>query len=279
MPTVTGSSNSSPVRPSRSRTLPSNGRPAFSSSLTMVAIGAPSKTGVAILMPSVLATQPRCVSSTWPRFMRLGTPSGLSTMSTGVPSGMYGMSSDGMIRATTPLLPWRPAILSPAEIFRFWAMYTRTISLMPGPSSSLLSREKTFTSTTIPRSPCGTRRLESRTSLVEVAQRVVRHVRDVARDLFGTELRLAGLRLVLLDVDRGVHVFLDHALREQDRVLEVVALPRHEGDEHVAAQRHLAVVDRGSIREDVALLDVLTRLHDRTVIEARALVRARELLQ
>ena len=32
------------------------------------------------------AAQPRCVSSTWPTFMRLGTPIGLRMMSTGVPS-------------------------------------------------------------------------------------------------------------------------------------------------------------------------------------------------
>ena len=38
-----------------------------------------------------------------------------------MPSGRYGMSSIGMIRATTPLLPWRPAILSPWAIFRFCA--------------------------------------------------------------------------------------------------------------------------------------------------------------
>src|SRR2546421_2847829 len=50
-------------------------------------------------------------------------------------------------------------------------------------------------------------------SLVEVAQRVVGHVGDVAGDLLGTELGLASLGFVLLDVDRGVHVLLDHALR------------------------------------------------------------------
>ena len=35
------------------------------------------------------------VSRIWPTFMREGTPSGLSTMSTGVPSSRYGMSSSG----------------------------------------------------------------------------------------------------------------------------------------------------------------------------------------
>ena len=46
------------------------------------------------------------------------------------------MSSSGTIRATMPLLPCRPAILSPTEIFRFSAMYTFTSWMTPGGSSS-----------------------------------------------------------------------------------------------------------------------------------------------
>ncbi|GIU97288.1 MAG: hypothetical protein KatS3mg013_1091 [Actinomycetota bacterium] len=41
------------------------------------------------------------------------------------------MSSSGRIVAITPLLPCRPASLSPSEIFRFWATYTRTSWLTP----------------------------------------------------------------------------------------------------------------------------------------------------
>ena len=54
-------------------------------------------------------------------FMRLGTPSGLRMMSTGRPSGRNGMSSSGTIFEMTPLLPWRPASLSPSAILRFFA--------------------------------------------------------------------------------------------------------------------------------------------------------------
>ena len=68
--------------------------------------------------------------------MREGTPSGLSTMSTGVPSAMCGMSSTGVILEITPLLPWRPAILSPGCRRRFTATYTLTIFSTPGGSSS-----------------------------------------------------------------------------------------------------------------------------------------------
>jgi hypothetical protein len=35
--------------------------------------------------------------------------------------GRNGMSSTGRILEMTPLLPWRPASLSPSEILRFWA--------------------------------------------------------------------------------------------------------------------------------------------------------------
>ena len=57
-------------------------------------------------------------------------------MSTGLPSGRNGMSSSGTMRATIPLLPWRPAILSPTEILRFSARYTFTSWMTPGGSSS-----------------------------------------------------------------------------------------------------------------------------------------------
>src|SRR4030095_10348579 len=85
---------------------------------------APSKTGVAKCSPRTRAAQPRCVSRICPTFMREGTPRGFKTISTGVPSGRYGMSSSGRMRAMTPLLPWRPAILSPADRLRFIATYT-----------------------------------------------------------------------------------------------------------------------------------------------------------
>jgi hypothetical protein len=45
---------------------------------------------------------------------------------------------------------------------------------------------------------------------------------------------------------------LTRRLRQDDRVLEVVALPGHEGDHQVLAQRHLAVVGRRAVGEDVA---------------------------
>ena len=69
----------------------------------------------------------------------------------------------------------------------------------------------------------------------------------------GPELGVAGHHLELLDMDRGEDVLLDDPLGEQDRVLEVVAVPRHERDEHVATERELAELRRRAVGDDVAL--------------------------
>ena len=64
--------------------------------------------------------------------------------------------------------------------------------------------------------------------VVEVLQRFLADVRDVARDFFRPELGVAGGDLELLDVDRGEDVLLEDLLGDEDRVLEVVAVPGHE---------------------------------------------------
>ena len=99
--------------------------------------------------------------------------------------------------------------------------------------------------------------------LVEVLEGLFGDVRNVPSDFFLAQLGVAGLDLELLDVDRGVAVVLDQPLRDQDRVLEVVAAPRHEGHEHVAAQGQLALVGGRPVADDVARLHPVALAHDR----------------
>ena len=116
-------------------------------------------------------------------------------------------------------------------------------------------------------------------ALVEVGQDLLGEVRDVPGDLLGAELGVAGVDLVLLDVDRRQHVVAHQALREDDGVLVVVALPRHEGDEQVLAERQLAVVRRGAVGQQVADDHALPLGHQGAVVDARVLVGAAELGQ
>jgi hypothetical protein len=93
--------------------------------------------------------------------------------------------------------------------------------------------------------------------VVEVLERFLADVRDVARDFFRPKLRVTGGDLEFLDVDGGEDVLAEDLLGDEDRVLEVVAVPRHERHEHVAAERHLTLVGRGTVGDDLAGLDLL----------------------
>ena len=94
-------------------------------------------------------------------------------------------------------------------------------------------------------------------ALVEVDQRLVGDVRDFPGDLFLAALGVADVQLELLDVDRRVDVVLDQALGEDDRVLEVVAVPRHERDQHVAAEGQLTGLGGGAVGDDLPGRDLL----------------------
>ena len=86
-PTVTRLSKGSPVRPSYRTVLPSSGRPAWVRQARMSSSWAPSNTGVITFQPNSAAARPRWTSSTWPMFIREGTPRGFRTISRGRPSG------------------------------------------------------------------------------------------------------------------------------------------------------------------------------------------------
>src|SRR5688500_14210615 len=114
-------------------------------------------------------------------------------------------------------------------------------------------------------------------AFIQIAQERFRHVRDVPRDFFGPEFRIARLDLELFDVNGGVVVVLHHPLRHENRVFEVVPAPRHEGDQHVAAERELAQLRAWTISHDLALVHLLPDTHDGLLADARVLVRALEL--
>src|SRR6185437_14678829 len=118
---------------------------------------------------------------------------------------------------------------------------------------------------------------ERNTGLVELRQSGITDVRNVRRDFLWTQLRVTRDARELLDVNRGEAVFLHDALGDEDRVLEVVAVPGHERDEQVLPERELAEVGRRAVSQHVATRDVITRVHQRTLVDTGVLVRARVL--
>ena len=81
------------------------------------------------------------------------------------------------------------------------------------------------------------------TVLIEVAQTVFRHIRDIASNNLWTELSFANFNRVILDIDRGQRIVFDQAAANDDSVLHIVAAPRHEGYQQIFAERQFAVSD------------------------------------
>jgi len=114
-------------------------------------------------------------------------------------------------------------------------------------------------------------------AIVEVGDDVFRQVRDVAGDFLRTELGVTRIDVVLLHVDGGENVFFHETLRDDDGVLVVVALPRHEGNEQVLAQRQFALVGARAVGEEVAFFHLLALVHARNLVDRGVLVGTTEL--
>ena len=73
-------------------------------------------------------------------------------------------------------------------------------------------------------------------SFVKVLETFFAHVWNIAGDFFRPKLCVTRHHIELFDVNGGEHVIFHDALRQQDRVFEVVTLPWHEGHEAVLPQ-------------------------------------------
>ena len=118
---------------------------------------------------------------------------------------------------------------------------------------------------------------EGNARFVELRQRRVADVGNVGGDFLRTELGVARDAGQLFDVNGREAIFLHHALGDQDRVFEVVAVPRHERDQQVLAERQLAQIRRRTVGQHVAALDHIAGIHQRTLVDAGVLVGARVL--
>ena len=74
-------------------------------------------------------------------------------------------------------------------------------------------------------------------------------------------------------MNRGETVFLDNTLGNEDRVFEVVAVPRHERYAHVLTERQFTEVGGRTVCQHVAALNRFIQRHARHLVDAGVLVR------
>src|ERR1051325_3249112 len=110
----------------------------------------------------------------------------------------------------------------------------------------------------------------------QVFERLVTEIGDVPSDFLGPELGVAGADFEFIDMDRGEDVVFDDAFADENGVLEVVAVPRHEGDEHVAAEGQFSALGARTIGDDLAFFDRLALVDDDLLVDAGRGVGAHE---
>src|SRR6266404_6144777 len=114
-------------------------------------------------------------------------------------------------------------------------------------------------------------------AFVQVAEERLADVGNIASDFLGAELGVARFDFILLDVNRSVVVVLDQLFADQDGVFEVVAAPREEGHENVAAESKLAAFRARAVGKNLALLHAVAYANQRLLADASVLVRTLEL--
>ena len=78
-------------------------------------------------------------------------------------------------------------------------------------------------------------------------------------------------------MDRGKDVFTNDPFGHQNRIFEVVTVPRHERDKHVPTEGQLTKFRGRTVGDDIAGPHVIADLYKRTLIDAGILVRTLEL--
>ena len=111
-------------------------------------------------------------------------------------------------------------------------------------------------------------------AFVEVLEHLLADLGNVAGDFLRAQFGVAGVDLEFLDMDGGVEIFLHHALRDEDGVLEVIAPPGHVGHDEVSAQCQFAALGARAVRQDLVGGDVLALFHEGHLVEAGVLVGA-----
>ena len=108
------------------------------------------------------------------------------------------------------------------------------------------------------------------TVVVEILKSFFTNVRNITSDFFRAELGVTRSHLELVDMNRCKDVILDDLFRDQDRILEIITIPRHESHEDVTTNGKLAILSRSTIRKDLAFLYRLSARNNWLLIKACA---------
>ena len=117
------------------------------------------------------------------------------------------------------------------------------------------------------------------TGFVQTVLHTLGQVRNIAGDIFRTQLGIAGNDIQFLNVNRSIAVIRSHFFGNQNRVFIVITVPRHEGDGHVLTQSQFAQIGGCAVSNQIAALQNVAGFNGRTLVDIGRLVRTGEFNQ
>ena len=109
--------------------------------------------------------------------------------------------------------------------------------------------------------------------IVQTVELLLGQVGNIAGNFLRPQLGITRHDHEFFDVNRGIAVFCHHTLANQNRILEVIAVPRHKGDQHILTDGDFAQIGRSTIRHHIAFGQAVTLLHDGALVDIGILVR------
>ncbi|CNP95075.1 Uncharacterised protein [Neisseria gonorrhoeae] len=97
-------------------------------------------------------------------------------------------------------------------------------------------------------------------------------VRNIAGNVFRTQLGIAGNDIQFLNVNRSIAVVRSHFFGNQNRVFVVVTVPRHEGDGHILTQSQFAQIGGRAVGHQIAALQNIACFDSRTLVDVGRLI-------
>ena len=110
------------------------------------------------------------------------------------------------------------------------------------------------------------------TGFIQTVLHTLGQVRNIAGNIFRTQLGVAGNNIQFLNVNRSIAVVCSHFFGNQNRVFIVITVPRHEGDGHVLTQSQFAQIGGCAVSNQIAALQNVASFDGRTLVDIGRLV-------
>ena len=114
---------------------------------------------------------------------------------------------------------------------------------------------------------------------VEISKCLFRHIRDIAGEFFASQFRLANFHFVFFQVDTREHVVTHQLFADDDRILEVVPVERHEGDETVSSQCQFALARGRTVGQNLTGFNFFAFADEGFLVQASSFVELVELTE